>query len=268
MDVRSWIGGRGRRFLIYALTLLSLSRFAAAATHEPEQKLFVASSEETRPSTGSGAGDEDERPAPTEVAASQSQTTDSLPVYTPPRRATPRALVGGGLRGTRGLPAPLALVPAHLAQTLTAAPSLFWYVSAAPPSGARATLTIASEAAIEPLAEVSLPLPRAAGIQRVRLADYGVVLEPGVEYEWAIALGTEGESSSRDQVTTGYITRVAEPPELAAHGKSVASLAALGLWYDALAAVSDEVEARPADPRPRAARNALLRQAELNGAAE
>jgi hypothetical protein len=267
MDLR-WIGGRARRFLFYLLSLLSITRLAAAGAYEPESKLYVASSDESRPSAEAGAGNEDERPGPSEVAASSSHTTDSLPVYTPPRRATPRALVGGGLRLTRGLPAPLALVPAHLAHTLSPAPSLFWYVSAAPPEGAHATLTIASEDAVEPLAEVALPPPRSAGIQRVRLDDFGVVLEPGVEYEWAIALGTDADSSARDQVATGYVLRVEPPAELAERGKSPASLAALGLWYDALAAVSDEIEARPADPRPRAARSALLRQAELNAAAD
>lgn len=268
MDLRSWTGGRGSRFLFYLLALLSLSSATTAGADQADQKLYVASSQETAPSARSDAGNEDERPTPSVVAAVPTESTDSLPVYTPPRRATPRALVGGGVRFTRGLPAPLALVPAHLAETTSAAPSLFWYVSAAPPAGAHATLTIASEDAVEPLAEVALPLPRAAGIQRVRLSDYGIVLEPGVEYEWAIALGTEADSSARDQVATGYIKRVPEPAELAAHGKSAASLAGLGLWYDALAAVSDEIEARPGDPRPRAARSALLRQAELNAAAE
>jgi hypothetical protein len=141
-------------------------------------------------------------------------------------------------------------------------------VSAAPPAGAHATLTIASDDAVEPLAEVTLPLPRAAGIQRVRLDDYGVVLQPGVEYEWAIALGIDADGHAHDQIATGYITRVPAPAELAQRGKSAASLAALGLWYDALGAISDEIEARPSDPHPRAARSALLRQADLNAAAE
>ena len=268
MEIGSWFGGRARKFSFYVLALLSLSSSTMAGPYEPDQKLIVASSEESRPSTASDAGNEDERPTPPDASAKSSQATESLPVYTPPRRATPRALVGGGIRGTRGLPAPLALVPAHLAETMSESPSLFWFVSATPPASAHATLVIASEDAIEPLAEVSLPLPRSAGIQRVRLSDLGVVLEPGVEYEWSIALGPDAESSARDQVATGYITRVAEPAELSARGKSAGALASAGLWYDALAAISDEVEARPSDPRPRAARSALLRQADLNEAAQ
>jgi hypothetical protein len=268
VDLRSWTGGRGSRFLFYLLALLSLSRSAAAGAYEPEQKLYVASSQESLPSAAPSAGDEDERPDRIAAAASQSPETDSLPVYTPPRRAIPRALVGGGLRLTRGLPAPLALVPAHLGETLSASPSLFWYVSAAPPAGAHATLTIASEDEVEPLLDVKLPVPGRAGIQRVRLADYGVVLQPGVEYEWAIALGLDEESSARDQIANGYITRVAEPAELATRARSAATLASLGLWYDALAAISDEVEARPHDARTREARAALLRQAELKAPLE
>jgi hypothetical protein len=267
MDLRL-TSGRARKFLFYMLALLSLSRSAAAGGFEPMQKLFVASSEESRPSASTDSGTEDERPGGTDVAASPSQPTDSLPVYTPPRRATPRGVVAGGTRNTRGLPAPLALVPEHVAQTLSATPSLFWWVSATPPEGAHATLTITTDDAIEPLAEVALPLPLREGVQRVRLGDFGIALEPGVEYEWSIALSRSAQIAASDPIANGYITRVPEPGELKARGKSVASLASLGLWYDALSAVSDEIEARPGDPRPVAARNALLRQAGLNAAAE
>jgi hypothetical protein len=118
----------------------------------------------------------------------------------------------------------------------------------------------------EPLAEIELAPPRREGIQRVRLGDYGVELAPGVEYEWSISLGIDPASHADDQIANGYITRVAEPTALTGKPRSVTALAAESLWYDALSAVSDEIEVRPADPRPRAARDALLEQASLTEA--
>lgn len=109
MDLRHWIRGRGG---------------------------YVAPSEDPGPSADSDAGVEGEPQGPRAVAMSSGGSTDSLPVYTPPRRATPRALVAGGVRFTRGLPAPPALAPAHLAETTSATPSLFGYVSAAAPASA------------------------------------------------------------------------------------------------------------------------------------
>ncbi|MGH7291999.1 MAG: DUF928 domain-containing protein, partial [Myxococcota bacterium] len=217
-------------------------------------------------SSDAGAGTEDELPAPPQVAATTPQETDPLPVYTPPRRATPRAMVSGGLRGVQGLPRPLALVPAHVALTSSESPSLFWWVGAVPPEGTSVVLTVVTDDATEPLAEVSLELPRHKGIQRVRLADHGIQLATGVEYEWSISLGTNPASHANDQIASGYVTRVAEPVELTGQRRNVAALAKAGLWYDALSAISDEIEVRPADPRPRQARDALLQQAELTEA--
>jgi len=254
------------------MTLLLLSAVisapAAAAPPEPHgSPLMVASSEESRTSTSDpGAGTEDEQPAPPHVATITPQQTDPLPVYTPPRRATPRAMVSGGLRGVQGLPRPLALVPAHVALTSSESPSLFWWIGAAPPAGTTVVLTVMNDEATEPLAEVELPLPRRAGIQRVRLGDHGVTLAPGVEYEWSISLGSNPASHADDQIANGYVTRVAEPVELTGQRRDAATLAKAGLWYDALSAISDEIEVRPADPRPRQARAALLEQADLTEA--
>jgi hypothetical protein len=168
----------------------------------------------------------------------------------------------------QGLPRPLALVPAHVALTSSESPSLFWWIKTAPPEGTTVVLTVMNDDATEPLAEVELPLPRHAGIQRVRLTDHGVSLETGVEYEWSISLGTNSASHADDQIANGYVTRVAEPAEVANQRRSVTALAQAGLWYDALSAISDEIEVRPADPRPRQARDSLLEQAELTEAVD
>ena len=52
-------------------------------------------------------------------------------VYEPPRRGSPRAKVGGGLRSAPAPAVPLALAPSHLAETVSARPSLFFYLDGA-----------------------------------------------------------------------------------------------------------------------------------------
>ena len=63
---------------------------------------------------------------------SQPGPTDEvpLPIYTPPKKLTPRARVGGGLRGTDGSdPVIVALVPDHVGLTVKKAPVLNWFLS-------------------------------------------------------------------------------------------------------------------------------------------
>jgi hypothetical protein len=78
----------------------------------------------------------------------------------------------------------------------------------------------------------------------------------------------EFASHADDQIANGCVTRVAEPAEVSGQRRSVAALAQAGLWYDALAAISDEIEVRPAYPHPRQARDSLLEQAELTEAVD
>ncbi len=194
----------------------------------------------------------------------------SQPVYKPPRRGSPRAKVSGGMRGVLALPTPLALAPAHLAHTVSDQPSLFWHIDAVPSRGSRLVFTLIDEDSIEPLAEVSLESPAQAGIQRIRLTDLGIHLEPEIEYEWSVALVPDPARRARDVISTGYLRRVGQPEELAeelanlAPGRGgVDTYAALGLWYDALEAISDSIDSAPADPTLRGHRNALFRQGEL-----
>lgn len=59
------------------------------------------SSGRSQNSSRAGAGHEVEQPTPPPVVATDGVDTDPLPVYLPPRRATPRATVSGGWRATR-----------------------------------------------------------------------------------------------------------------------------------------------------------------------
>jgi hypothetical protein len=205
---------------------------------------------------------------PAQIEPSSSPPEERLPVYRPPRRGAPRAKVGGGLRGARALPTPQALAPAHLAQTITAQPSLFWYIDAVPNESSELVFTLIDEEGIDPVAEVALISPKQAGVQRIRLADHGVSLAPGTEYEWSIALVVDPEHRAKDVVSTGYIRRVSQPAELELRPPCVTTYADLGLWYDALESVSDSIDAVPGDVALLGQRASLLSQVGLGAVIE
>jgi len=191
-----------------------------------------------------------------------------LPAYRPPRRGSPRARVGGGLRGALALPTPLALAPDHVGHTVFAQPSLFWYIDGSPGRGKQLVFTLIDEEGIDPLVEVTLAAPKRSGIWRIRLADYGARLAPGAEYQWSVALIADPAHRAKDIVSSGYIRRVAAPEKLELGQRGAGTYADLGLWYDALESISDAIDAAPADPVLRGQRNALLRQAKLDAAIE
>ncbi len=161
-----------------------------------------------------------------------SEVAPQVPVYRLPAVGKPRRRVGGGRRGVSDAgPALHALVPEHVGLTTSAAPTLYWVLDAPAVPGARFELTLSDERAIEPLVEMAIAGPLAPGLQRVRLADYGIALEIGTEYQWAVAIVVNPEERSTDVVTAGWIERVADPGGAPA---DVAEAAGRGLWYDAL----------------------------------
>jgi hypothetical protein len=204
-----------------------------------------------------------ESSASKEVAAGAAQP---VPVYKPPLRGKPRARIGGGVRSTAAdWPSLYVLAPEHTGQTISDQPSLFWYVDGPLSASVPLMFTLFDDTTVEPLVETELPRPEHPGIQRIDLNRHGVRLEPGTEYEWTVALVVDPERRSNDIVAAGWIDRIEAPPGLeAGEGVSGARIyAEHGLWYDALAAVSDAIRADPADARLRASREALLRQVGL-----
>src|SRR5574341_1289498 len=65
------------------------------------------------------------------VVAQKGQADETqFPVYAPPKKLTPRARVGGTLRGTEGKdPEIVPLVPDHVAFTVKKTPTLNWFLS-------------------------------------------------------------------------------------------------------------------------------------------
>ena len=183
----------GRALLLSLLVVLALCRVATATSagaDEPREPIVVASSE------GPGR----EAASTRLVAEAVSKPAPSPIVYQPPRRGSPvRGKVGGGVRGgSKAFAAPLALVPGHLAYTVSASPSVFWHVDG-PIEGARVFFSIMDEENMEGLdTEVEIEAPKESGIHRVRLSDLGITLEEDTEYHWFISVVPDVEMKCAD----------------------------------------------------------------------
>jgi hypothetical protein len=193
--------------------------------------------------------------------------------FRPATTTAPSVRVTGGSRGTGDATVTLdVLAPDDVGITTQEQPSLFWYQSK--PAAAKFELTLIQENKVKPILQVLAEHSTKAGIQRVRLSEHDARLTPGVEYQWVVALVTDPANRSSDLVASGVIKRVEAPADLKekiskASPTSIPALyAEAGIWYDALAALSDQVEANPNDTALRKARADLLAQVGLKAAAQ
>lgn len=175
--------------------------------------------------------------------------------------------VGAGSRGAEKAVSLSALTPEHTGLTAHGQPTLFWYLSS--PTSHPIELIVNEDREPQPLLVTPLPAPPQSGIQRVRLADYGVQLKTGVSYRWFVAIVPDAEHRSKDIVAGGGIERIELPQTL--HGQLQQTDAAMrhhlyaetGFWYDALTAISDLIDAAPGDIQLRQQRADLLTQVGL-----
>jgi hypothetical protein len=206
------------------------------------------------------------------LQSARSAAAADMPEYIPPVRSAPGGRVGGSTRGPGTPPTLSALAPDHTGLTIQEQPSLYWYLSK--PTSYPIEFTIIDDRAIPPLIERRLSGLLQPGMQRVRLAEYGLRLSVGVLYRWSVALVVDPDNRSRDVIAGGAIERIAPPTELRAKlaraGKTRAPYlyAEAGLWYDALAAISDLIDAAPNDQVLRQERASLLEQVGLPQIAE
>lgn len=192
----------------------------------------------------------------------------SVPVYRPPPRGSPAVRVGGATRGADDpLPALHVLAPDHIGLTVQAQPVFQWYLSK--PATVRFEFALVRDDAIEPVLEADFGTVHSRGIQQLDLAATDIALEPGVAYQWSVALIPDEQARSGDVVASGMIERIAMPDDLAgiigtADRLQLASAyAGAGIWYDALAAMSQLITENPADVKTRKQRAALLEQVGL-----
>jgi hypothetical protein len=211
---------------------------------------------------------------PSDGAAPADATSAPAPTYRLPKVGKPRGRIGGGRRGPlTSAPEIRALVPDHVGQTTSAQPNLYWYLDEAMNGDVVLELTLVDEGSIDPILDRTLERPTGAGLQRVRLSDLGISLEPGQEYQWSVAVVPDPTDHSKDVITAGWVERVAAPDDLterlAAAGPDGAAwvYGEAGLWYDMLDAAVERIRSNPDSDDTRAKLAAVLEQAGLPGEA-
>ena len=177
-------------------------------------------------------------------------------LYVPPRKGAPAPGLrrGGGTRGmNKSVPVISLLAPDHVGFTLHDQPVLYWFT----PTKLNMSyeFTLIADSAETPTLDVKLPQPAQPGIQQIRLSDYNVRLLPGERYQWSVALVMDPDEPSANVVAKGAIERVGrdklEQPLSSDVSKADAPrrFAEAGVWYDALMAISDLLQANPSSDK-------------------
>ncbi len=200
-------------------------------------------------------------------------TQTKKPVYRPPLRGAPTRRVGGATRsiGDEDIFVTV-LAPKSTGLTSRESPMLYWFVSRVPTG--QVEFVLIRHDRIEPVAKLTLATPAAGGIAKVSLAEIGVRLEPGVTYEWSIALVKDPLNRSSDIVTSGTLLRIA--PDGALHSRLKAAdeegkfalYGEAGYWYDAIELVSNAISGTSAAEHWRALRASFLEQVGLGKVAD
>jgi hypothetical protein len=203
-------------------------------------------------------------------ASAQQPASSGTPEYKPPVRGAPARRVGGSSRGAEELPFVAVIAPDHVGHTVSEQPALYWFVSRRSP--VRVEITLIDSSGIKPVVETSITSAE-PGIHRFSLADHDVRLKPGEEYQWSVSLVADDKQRSNDVVSQGSVQLVAPSPQLQARlaglplSAQARVYAAEGVWYDAIAAISESIAREPDNRELRTARAALLEQVDLKDAA-
>jgi hypothetical protein len=211
----------------------------------------------------------DKSDAAKENAAKSDATKPAMmPVFKPTNLGAPMSRLGGATRSAAGLvPRTEALVPEVAGHTLQAQPVLYWYLAGK--TDDRIDFALIGVDPINPMLEVTLKGPFEPGIQRIDLADHGVTLEPGTEYQWFVRVIPNPDQRLYDRVVGGGIERLEPSADLGAKlaatpaGKTHYVLAEAGIWYDALDSLTLQIDAAPGNENLRAQRAALFDQVGL-----
>jgi hypothetical protein len=175
--------------------------------------------------------------------------------YNPPVRNAPAGRVGGSTRGTAQDDLVVeVLAPNDVGLSGVDQPVLYWFHSRPVTNPVEVTIDTVDFSAGGPLLETTLKKSWPAGISALPLRDMGVRLKPGVIYRWSVAVVIDPAQRSGDVMASGLIQH-ARPVVGQTRGdnEDAARLnAEKGYWYDALMALSRDVERRP-DRRSRRA---------------
>lgn len=206
------------------------------------------------------------KPAPAEDNQKM-QETAKAPVYKPPMRGAPGGRVGGGTRGIGDLSTIIVLAPDHVGLTVNPQPSLFWGISK--PVSAKMEFALNESQNPKPILDVAIKTPLNAGIHGINLADYGITLKPGKQYEWFVAIVPDSAQRSSDIMAGGSIEyATASKPlhdRLAKAGEKdqPTIYAEEGIWYNAVSSLSALIAANPDNKALKEQRAGLLEQVGL-----
>jgi hypothetical protein len=194
-------------------------------------------------------------------AAAQQSSGAANVEYKPPTRGAPKVRVGGSTRSMQRALSLAVIAPDHAGLASTQSPDLYWYISR--PVETPLEFSIGPvDAPEQPLIETTIPPVAQAGIQKIRLADLKVKLVPGEEYQWLISFASKPGSRAKDAIASG---RVKVQP--AAKMNSFGAYAKAGYWYDAYAALREDLARHPRDASLAAAQQSLLEQVGLDDVA-
>jgi len=193
----------------------------------------------------------------------------------PPLRGAPSTRIGSGTRGFNSNNDSqievAVLAPDHTGLTTKESPSLFWFSSR--PVKVEVEMTVIDEESIEPLLESRVTKETGAGFHELNLAKHNISLKPDIEYQWSVALIHSEDQRSKDTISSGSIRRVFLSPEVqTALSTSDAKqhayiLANAGIWYDAVATLSHQINQFTEDQDLKLAWASLLHQVGLENAA-
>ena len=194
-----------------------------------------------------------------------------LALYKPPMLGAPRLRIGGGVRGTDILDAPVlhVLAPLQTGQTTMEQPVLYWHLDK--PTKHEIEITVMAMGGVSPLIREVLAGPVAAGLHAFRLASQDQRLALGKEYEWFVAVILDPSQRSKDIIASGGLSLVAVPPGLQAQLSTARSVehgllyAGAGLWYDAINALVEGMDKAPDKTVLSGQFAAILKQEEIAG---
>ena len=209
-------------------------------------------------------------------------TTTSGVGFKAPKLGTAEARVGGGRRGESELPEETAesgfaegapevwvLTPAAAGLTVSASPSLYYYLS--DNTGMALDVTINLDRLT--LFQLQVNTPKTKGIYKVSLAELGMQLEEGKEYEWNVVLIPDPAQGSLNITSTGAVKRVPiekKLEEMLIEKKSnqYEAYAENGIWYEALDELNQKILANPKNTKLKTERSDLLKQVGLPSVAD
>jgi hypothetical protein len=184
--------------------------------------------------------------------------------FKPPLRGAPDVRIGGGSRAVTMQLAKVNLyAPKSGGATAVESPVLYWNLSK--------NLTVPVEVKLiavdsdKPIMSVALS-GMGAGLHKLTLGEYGVKLQAGVQYTWQTTIVWDAAQRGKDTTTSTmiqYSTASADVRTLLNKADTPARARQLldkGFVYDAIAAISAQIEAAPNNASLREERAALLEQ--------